>query len=119
MAVKTLPLDLELVIYAGTTLHREYRWIPETGVPLDFTGWTGLLLIGPYGGTAVYELTPGDGLDLTTDGRIIFELDPTETEDLLGRPDLAYQLDLTDTTGYTLRFIHGRVSVWRDVERKP
>lgn len=119
MSVKTLPLDLELVIYAGTTLHREYRWIPEVGAPLDFTGWTGLLLIGPYGGDAVYELTPGDGLELTSDGRIIFELDQVETEDLRGRPDLAYQLDLTDADGYTLRFMQGRVSVWRHVERKP
>lgn len=119
MSVKTLPLDLELVIYAGTTLHREYRWIPETGTALDLTGWTGQMLIGPYGGEAVYELTLGDGLDLTSDGRIIFDLDPTATEDLRGRPDLAYQLDLTDTDGYTLRFLQGRVSVWRHVEPKP
>lgn len=118
--MKSLPLDLELVVYAGTTMHREFRWLPEGGTtPVDFTGWSGLMLIGPYGGEAVYELSPGQGMTLTADGRLIIELTPLETEDLYGRTDLAYQVDLTDSAGFVLRFLHGRVSVWRDVERMP
>lgn len=116
MAVKTLPLDMDLPIHAGTTCRREYRWKPDGTTPLDFTGWSGELLIGPFGEDAIITLTTLDGLHLTTLGQIIFELDTVQTESLRHVPTLSYQLDLTDPSGFRMRFIQGRVTVYRYVE---
>ncbi len=115
MAVRTLPLDLELTVYAGTTFHREIRWRPD-GVHLqDFTGWSALMLIGPPRGTAVEDLRTSDGsIELTAQGQILLTLSHTATA-VLPEGVLTYILDLTAPNGVVTRFLRGRLTVIQDV----
>lgn len=116
MAVRPLPIEIELVIYAATTLLRQFRWLPDGTNPQDFTGWTAVCLIGPRGGEAMYELSSATGgVVLDADGTVTVNLSPADTEDLRGI-GLYWQLDLTDPDGFVQRFIRGRVTVVRDVE---
>ncbi len=117
MAVRTLPLDIELTVYAGTTFHREFRWRPDGKVYQDFTGWSAEMLIGPPRGTAVEDLSTTDGsIELTTLGQIILRLSAAATR-ALPEGVLTYVLDLTDTGGTVMRFLRGRVTVLHDVRR--
>lgn len=116
MALRPLPVEIELVIYTGTTLRREFRWIPDGVIPQDFTGWSGDARIGPRGGEALYELSSTDGgVELTTDGKVIVNLTAAETAPLKGT-GLFWQVDLTDPGNFVQRLIRGRVTVVRDVE---
>ncbi len=116
MAAKTLPLDLDLVIWAGTTFRREFRWLPDGDTPLDFTGWSAQMLIGPSRGIATVALTTDNGgITLTGVGQILLNLPPAQTS-ALKHGVMVYDLDLTDPTGYVQRFMRGRISVVHDVE---
>lgn len=117
MAARTLPLEIDMVIYGGATFHREFRWLPSGGTPQDFTGWAGLMLIGVQRGKALVELsTHNGGVHLGSDGLIVLEV-PAEDTDQLKASNLFYSLDLTDQNGKVTRFMRGRISVVRDVER--
>lgn len=121
MATKTLPIDYPLVIPGGATFLREFRWWPngngEGEVPQDFTGWQGVLLIGPPGGVALFEFTESTtALTLGSDGTVRIELTPTDTA-ALTRPGLTYNLDLIDPDGRVLRFLRGKVLVTAGVRR--
>lgn len=117
MAVRTLPLEIDMVIYGGATFHREFRWLPDGKAPMDFTGWAGLMLVGVQRGKAVKELSSDNGgVVLTTDGLIILEMPAADTDELkVG--NLFYSLDLTDPHAKVTRFMRGRVFIVRDVER--
>jgi hypothetical protein len=120
MTLRTLPLDYDLVIYSGATLRREFRWRPEGGTAQDFTGWSARLLIGPFHGIAIHELSTANGhIDMTADGIIRLTMPAAQTEVLDLDADLAYQLDLTQPDGFVLRFLRGRVSIVQDVEPAP
>ena len=116
MALSRLPVDQEMVVYAGTDLLREYRWLPDGVTGQDFTGWSARLLLGPARGTALIQLqTPDDGLTLTADGRIKLHITAEQNADWI-TANLIYVLDLTDPTGFVLRFMRGRVTVIRELE---
>lgn len=114
--VQSLPLDFELIVYSGTNFRRELRWLPDGVTPVDFTGWSALMPIGPSGGVASLVLSDTNGgIILSSVGQIIIGLTPTQTAAL--RPGIAYySLDLTDTTGFVRRFLRGRISVVQDVK---
>lgn len=117
-AVKTLPLDYELVVYSGATFRREFRWLPDGSAALDFTGWTGSMMIGvPLSRTPLITLTTTDGgVALSAGGQIIILLQPADTA-ALPAGTLSYSLDLTDTAGTIVRFLRGRLTVVTDVGR--
>lgn len=116
MAVKALPLEIDLVIYARTTFRREFRWLPDGAAPIDFTDWSATLLIGPNRGTALAALTSTNGgVTLTAAGQILLSMPPAQTT-YLPNGQYTYALDLSDPTGYVMRFLRGRVSVVHDVE---
>lgn len=116
MAVHTLPLTLDLVVYSRTSLFRQYRWKPDGTNPVDMHLWTAEMLIGPQGGTAVLTLTDGAGITLDAAGLITISLTAAQVADLPTSRDLYYQLDLIDTDDYRFRFVRGRVTVVVDVE---
>lgn len=115
MAVQTLPIDYELIIYSGTSFRREFRWLPDGVNPMDFTGWSATMLIGSVGVAAAVVLnTASGGVALSTAGQIIITMSPAQTAAI--RPGVAfYNLDLTDPDGYVRRFLRGRISVIQDV----
>ena len=117
-AVKTLPLDYELVIYSGVTFRREFRWLPAGQAALDFTLWSASLLIGvPNSSTPLITLsTANGGVTLSTGGQIAITMSPAATA-ALPAGLLSYSLDLTQPDGSSLRFLRGRVSVVTDVGR--
>lgn len=116
MAVQTLPLDIDLAVYTGTNFRREFRWLPDGLTPVNFTGWSATMLIGPTRGTAVIALTSDNGgIVLTTAGQILIGMMPAQTR-TLPTGTLAYNLDVTDPTGFTERLLNGRVTVVRGVE---
>lgn len=118
VAVKTLPLDYELVVYSGTTYRQEFRWLPDGNPAMDFTNWTASMLIGVQSGVLpVLSLaTNGQGIVLSTTGQIIITMSPMQTA-ALSPGVLTYSLDLTDTASTILRFLRGRLSVVTDVGR--
>lgn len=119
MAVRTLPLEIELVIYAGTTFRREFRWLPDGVAAVDFTDWSASMLIGPQRAVALTELsTINGGIVLTTTGQILLNLSPAATK-TLPAGTLSYSLDLTDPSDFIMRFMRGRVSIVHDVEPLP
>lgn len=119
MAQNTLPLNYEIVVYSGTSYRREFRWLPDGSNPIDFTGWSGRMLIGAQLAPADVELnTDNGGLLLTATGQIIMQLDPAQTS-LLKPPLVYYNLDLTEPGGFVRRFLRGRVSVVVDVQKPP
>lgn len=116
MAVKTLPIDYDIVVYSNTSYRREFRWLPDATHPQDFTGWQALMLFGTPNSTADVTLTEIAGISLTTSGQIIVELTPAQTAQL--KPPIAYyNLDLTEPGGFVRRFLRGRVSVVTDVKK--
>lgn len=116
MAVRSLPLEIELVIYAGTTFRREFRWLPDGGPAQDFTQWAATMLIGPSRGTALAALTTDNGgVTLTGTGQILITMPPAATK-AIANGQYTYVLDLTDATGFVMRFMRGRISVVHDVE---
>jgi len=118
MAQNTLPLNYELVVYSGTSYRREFRWLPDGDIPIDFTGWSARLLIGPQLAVADVELsTDNGGIELTAFGQIIIELSPVQTA-ALRAPVTYYNLDLTEPDGFIRRFLRGRVSVVVDVKQR-
>lgn len=118
MAVKTLPLDYEMVVYTGASFHREFRWLPDGSGALDFTGWSASMLVGsPMARTALVSLTTDNGgVILSTGGQIILLMSPVQTASLPNGV-LSYSLDLTDTAGTITRFLRGRMSVVSDAGR--
>jgi hypothetical protein len=111
----TLPLSHELVVYAGTTFRREFRWRPDGDGLQDFTGWSALARIGPAQGHAVIELSTGNGgVLLTAVGQIVLSIAPAQTT-LLAAGAYSYNLDLTGPDGTVTRFLRGRVQVIADV----
>ncbi len=117
-AVKTLPLDYELVIYGGATFRREFRWLPDGSAALDFTLWSASMMIGvPQNATPLIELSTANGdITLSTGGQIIITIGAADTA-ALPAGVLSYSLDLTQPDGDVLRFLRGRVSVVTDVGR--
>lgn len=117
MAVKTLPLDYDIVVYSGTSYRREFRWLPDGIVPKDFTGWQALMLVGQSGVAAQVQLTETAGIELSTDGQIVVNMTPEQTAQL--KPPLGYyNLDLIEPGGFVRRFLRGRVSIVVDVKRQ-
>ncbi len=117
-AAQTLPLDLELVAYSGTTFRREFRWLPDGVAAVDFTDWSGSMEIGAVNGRdSVLTLTTANGgVALTAAGQVIASISPTITAAL--KPGvLAYSLDLIDTSGTVIRFLRGRFHVVTDPGR--
>lgn len=115
MTSQGLPLDYDIVIYAGTSYRREFRWLPDGATTMDFTGWDAHMYIGQPLNVADVELNvTGGELLLTNDGQIVITMDPTRTASLL-RSTTWYNLDLTEPDGFVRRFLRGRVSVVFDV----
>lgn len=119
MAVQQLPVETELVIYAGTTFRRTFRWLPDGVTGQDFTGWAATFLLGPPRGIAIRTLTTdvGGGITLDTDGTITLVMPVADTN--LPVSSLFYVLDLTDPSTEVLRLLRGRCSIVVDVERAP
>lgn len=118
MVTRSLPVEIEQVVYAGTDLLRQYRWLPDGVTPQDFTDWTGVMLVGPPKGTATLTLdseTVGSGLTLSADGIISIHLTAVQTAALTAAT-LIYVLDLTDHDGVTLRFMRGRLVIVRELD---
>lgn len=118
MANFTLPLNYEITVYNGTSYRREFRWLPDGIVPIDFTGWSAQMLIGAQLANADVELsTANGGIVLTSTGQIIITLTPVQTAVMKG-PITYYNLDLTEPSGFVRRFLRGRVSVVVDVKQR-
>lgn len=129
-SLRSLPLEIDMTIYVGTTFRREWRWQPNGDEYQDFTGWSALMLVGPQGGTAITELTEFDGIQLTTQGQIVVTIPAVVTGTYAGADpiysavaerdvaSLYYSLDLTDPAGFVLRFARGRLDLIVDVERQ-
>lgn len=115
MTTRGLPLDYDIVIYAGTSYRREFRWLPDGINPIDFTGWSARMFIGQPLSAADLELsTASGGITLTGTGQIIVEIRPAQTAGLVDSVTF-YNLDLTEPDGFVRRFLRGRVSVVVDV----
>lgn len=116
MAVQTLPLNIDLVIYTGTTFRREFRWLPDGATPVNFTGWHAQMLIGETRGSrSIMALTTENGgITLTAAGQILLGIAPTDTVGMRSGT-LIYSLDLTDSSGYVQRFMRGVITVIKDV----
>lgn len=118
MATYALPLNYDITVYSGTSYRREFRWLPDGVLPIDFTGWSASMLIGAQLAPADVELTLSNGgVELTTAGQIIINLEPAQTA-VLKPPITYYNLDLTEPGGFVRRFLRGRVSVVVDVKKK-
>lgn len=117
-ATKTLPLDYEMAVYNGTTFHREFRWLPDGTTAMDFTGWTGSMIIGaPQSRTALLTLdSDNGGVLLSSGGQIVLIMTPAQTA-ALPTGVLSYSLDLTAEDGTITRFLRGRLSVVTDAGR--
>lgn len=116
MAVYTLPLDFELVVYSGTNFQREFRWLPDGVTPMDFTGWSASMFIGTVGSVAQTVLTDvNGGLTLSSIGQIIISMLPAQTAALHTGVN-SYNLDLVAPDGFVRRFLRGRLSVVQDVK---
>lgn len=119
MGSYSLPLNYEFTVYSGTSYKREFRWLPDGTDPMDFTGWSALMLIGQQLATAQVELsTDNGGITLTDQGQIFIEMTPFQTAALTG-PLTYYNLDLIEPDGFIRRFLRGRVSVVVDVKKPP
>jgi hypothetical protein len=114
MATRSLPLDLDIVVYSATSFKRELIWLPDGLHPQDFTGWSARMLIGQPVNVADVVLTSGDSITLTADGKIIIKMTPAQTTALRQNVTF-YNLDLTEPDGFIRRFLRGRVSVVVDV----
>ncbi len=117
-AKQTLPLDLELVAYSGTTFRREFRWLPDGAAAVDFTDWAASMMIGEAASqTPLVSLTTNNGgVALTASGQIIVAIDAVTPADL--KPGTwTYSLDLTDTSGTIIRFLRGRFHLVTDSGR--
>lgn len=114
MAVQTLPVNIDLTVYAGTTFRRSFRWKPG-GTPQDFTGWTAQFRVGPTQGTATTTLTETSGIILDSDGTFTISMTPSATR-AMKAGSWFYILDMTDSTATVLRLLRGRLSVVRDLE---
>src|SRR4051812_7335007 len=118
-AVKSLPLDYDLVVYCGTTFRREFRWLPDGVAAQDFTGWTATMNVGTPNTAAKITLTnTNGGLTLTVSGQIIITLSPVQTA-ALSPGIIFYNLDLENPGGDIRRFLRGRISVIQDVKDAP
>ncbi len=115
MAVQTLPVYLDLTVYAGTSFRREFRWRPAGTDGQDFTGWTASFRIGPAQGVPFKTITDATGITLGSDGTFIVAMSPTDT-DALTAGTFFYVLDLTNPDGFVLRLLRGRLNVVRDLE---
>ena len=115
MAVQTLPVNIDLTVYTGTSFRREFHWRPNGGAGQDFTGWAASFRIGPQHGTPAYTFTSGHGVTFGADGQFIVLLTPSQTI-AMSPGTYFYVLDLTDPTGFILRILRGRLSVVRDLE---
>lgn len=115
MTARTLPIDLNLTVYPGATLVREFRWRPDGVTGQDFTGWTARLLIGYRRGRAVRQYDSPDAITLSDDGLIHIEVPAADTAEF-GYGSLIYSLDLTDPLARVLRFLRGRIVVADSVE---
>ncbi len=110
--VRSLPIQLDQVIYSDSTFRRQYRWLPG-GVAQDFTDWAARWRIGPPGGPAAVEVsTATGGITLGTDGLITVVIDADVTVTLA---PAQYQLDLINPDGAPMRFLRGRCDVVSDV----
>ncbi len=114
MALRSLPVEMEQVVYTGADWRRQYRWLPDGTNPQDFTTWSARMLIGPPRGEAILNLTDGNGITLGADGVITLRLTPNQTLSLSGG-QLAYVLDIIDQDGFITRFARGRLTVVQDV----
>lgn len=112
--LRSLPVDLEQVVYTGADWRRQYRWLPDGITPANFAGWGARMLIGPPRGEATVILTAGDGILLGDDGIITVRLTPARTKSMSGS-QYNYVFDLIDDTGFVLRFMRGRMIVVQDV----
>lgn len=120
MAVLTLPLDYDIVLYSGTSYRREFRWLPDGINPMNFTGWSAVMRLGQPLMPAVVQISDTTGgIDLTVNGQIIVELTPTQTNALGPSVLVYYNLDLTEPGGFVRRFLRGRVSVVQDIVAAP
>lgn len=115
MAVQTLPVYLDLTVYAGTSFRREFRWRPAGTDGQDFTGWTASFRIGPAQEAPFKTVTDPTGVWLGTDGTFIISLSPAETGALVPGT-FFYVLDLTSNDGFVLRLLRGRLNVVRDLK---
>lgn len=116
MPSRSLPLDYDIVIYAGTSYRREFRWLPDGVNPIDFTGWSARMMIGQPLNIADIVLESGNEISLGTDGKLIISLTPSRTA-ALRTSTTFYNLDLTQPDGFVRRFLRGRVSVIVDVRQ--
>jgi hypothetical protein len=118
MAQNTLPLAYDITVYSGTSYRREFRWLPDRVNPIDFTGWSAVMLLGQQLSVADVELTSDNGgIELTSSGQIIIWMTPFQTK-ALKPPVSYYNMDLTEPDGFVRRFMRGRISVVVDVKAK-
>lgn len=117
MAVLTLPLDYDIVLYSGTSYRREFRWLPDGNYGMNFTGWSAQMRLGQPQAPAVVQISnTAGGITLGTAGQIIVALSPAQTAMLAPSVLVYYNLDLTQPDGFVRRFLRGRVSVVRDID---
>lgn len=118
MAQYSLPVNYDFTVYSATSFRREFRWLPDAVNPIDFTGWSALMLLGAQLARADVELSTGNGgVELTAYGQIIVTLTPAQTA-VLKPPITYYNLDLIEPDGFVRRFLRGRVSVAVDVKQR-
>ncbi len=114
MAVQTLPVYLDLTVYAGTSFRRDFRWRPNSDEGQDFTGWTASFRIGPPQGAPTVTLTESSGVTLEADGKFYVSMTPAQTT-AMTPGQWFYVLDLTNADGFILRLLRGRLTVVRDL----
>jgi hypothetical protein len=114
MPVQQLPVNIDLVVFTGTTFRRQFRWKPG-GVGQDFTGWTAEFKIGPARGDLMRTLSETGGVQLDNDGTVTVLMEAEETETLQAGT-WKYMLDLANPAGEVLRLLRGRMSIVRDME---
>jgi hypothetical protein len=109
----TLPANVDLTIYRRTTFRRVFRWRPGGAgtTPQNFTGWSGVVRIGPLHQPALLE----DPVTLDAAGLVTLQVSAANTA-LMAPGILAYEVDLTGPDLSVTRFLRGRVRVYSDVE---
>lgn len=118
MSSRSLPLDYDVVIYAGTSFKRQFRWLPDGLTAIDFTGWYGQMRVGQPLNVADVVLDSGTagGITLGSDGFLTILMTPVQTAGLVSSVTW-YNVDLTQPDGFIRRFLRGRVSVVVDVKQ--
>lgn len=107
-----------LQIEQGTTWGRSWPLTnPDTGLPMDLTGWTvhGQVRETPESATVLYEWqSPGNAH--TADGKVTITVAPAVSAAWLWSRGV-YDIEATSPSGQVVRVSEGQVTVSREVTR--